>query len=63
MPEKRPYDEREEWTVYGIPVTITNQLAPGDVLALSLVYEPTDEHPDRYRITAVKVTGVGDDVR
>jgi hypothetical protein len=54
-------DERtEQWVVSGIPVFITRQLDPGDAIAFSMIYEPTDDNPNRYRISAVKVVGVVD---
>jgi hypothetical protein len=50
----------ERWTVYGIPTCITKQLDPGTAIVFSMVYEPTEEREDRYRISAVKVTGIGE---
>lgn len=55
-----PYGD-ERWAVYGIPAFITEQVEPGTIVAFSMIYEPTEGREDRWRISAVKVTGVGGD--
>ena len=49
----------EQWAVYGIPVFLSDQVEPGDMVAFSKIYEPTDEQPNRWRISAAKIEGVG----
>jgi hypothetical protein len=59
MADIRRDDER--WEVFGIPAFITKQVEPGTVVAFTMVYEPTEDHEDRWRISAVKVVGIGED--
>jgi hypothetical protein len=54
-------NEAEKWTVYGIPTFITKQVPPGTVIAFSMIYEPTEAREDRWRVSAVKVTGLASD--
>jgi hypothetical protein len=54
-------NEAEKWTVYGIPTFITKQVPPGTIIAFSMIYEPTEARDDRWRISAVKVTGLASD--
>jgi hypothetical protein len=51
-------DDPDTWTVYGIPTFITKHVEPGTVVAFSMIYEPTEPREDRWRISAVKVTGI-----
>ena len=51
------HSEGELWSFCGFPTFLTEQIAPGDMLAVTLIYAPTEERPDRYRIEAVKYAG------
>jgi hypothetical protein len=51
----------EQWEVFGIPAFITKQVDPGTVVAFTMIYEPTEDRKDRWRISAVKVVGIGED--
>jgi len=52
--------DADEWAVFGMPVFISDQLDPGVMLAVSMIYEPTEEESNRFRISAVRVTGIGE---
>jgi hypothetical protein len=48
----------EQLEVFGIPVFITKQLDPGTIVVFTMIYEPTEDRADRWRISAVKVVGI-----